>query len=62
MAASPVPTLQKKPVSYVSLGIGAFMQMFEVTTLGQPFEVVKTTMAGLCYLPLAIPLMWLTSL
>lgn len=36
----------KKPVSYVNLGIGACMQMFEVSTLGQPFEVLKTHMAG----------------
>jgi len=39
--------VERKPVSYVSLGVGAFMQMVEVTTLGQPFEVVKTTMAGI---------------
>lgn len=38
--------VKKKPVSHVSLGVGAFMQMFEVTTLGQPFEVLKTHMAG----------------
>jgi hypothetical protein len=28
------------------LGIGAFIQVFEVSTLGQPFEVVKTQMAA----------------
>lgn len=26
--------------------IGAALQVFEVSTLGQPFEVVKTHMAG----------------
>jgi len=36
----------KKPVSFVSVGVGAIMQMWEVSTLGQPFEVIKTTMAA----------------
>ncbi len=28
------------------MGLGAFIQVFEVSTLGQPFEVVKTQMAA----------------
>eukprot|EP00842_Homolaphlyctis_polyrhiza_P002089 jgi/Hompol1/2881/HPOL_003057-RA len=37
---------KKKPVSWANLGIGAAIQVFEVTTLGQAFEVVKTQMAA----------------
>lgn len=29
-----------------NLAIGAAIQIFEVSTLGQPFEVIKTHMAG----------------
>lgn len=36
----------KKPVSWRNLAIGAIIQVFEVSTLGQPFEVLKTHMAG----------------
>ena len=36
----------KKSVSWTNLGVGAAIQVFEVSTLGQPFEVVKTHMAG----------------
>lgn len=36
----------KKPVSWKNLGIGGVMQVFEVSTLGQPFEVIKTHMAA----------------
>jgi hypothetical protein len=36
----------KKPISYKNLLIGAVIQVFEVSTLGQPFEVVKTHMAA----------------
>lgn len=36
----------KKSISYKNLGIGAAIQIFEVSTLGQPFEVVKTHMAA----------------
>ena len=32
-----------------NLAIGAAIQVFEVSTLGQPFEVVKTHMAGISY-------------
>lgn len=42
--ASPVP--EKKPVKFSNLLLGAGLNMFEVTTLGQPLEVVKTTMAA----------------
>lgn len=36
----------KKPISWKNLGIGAALQVFEVSTLGQPFEVLKTHMAA----------------
>jgi hypothetical protein len=36
----------KKRVSWKNIGIGAAIQVFEVSTLGQPFEVLKTHMAG----------------
>lgn len=39
-------TPKKKPVSWQNLAIGATIQVFEVSTLGQPFEVLKTHMAG----------------
>lgn len=38
--------IQKKPVSFSNLLLGAGLNMFEVTTLGQPLEVVKTHMAA----------------
>ncbi|KAI9592694.1 mitochondrial carrier domain-containing protein [Syncephalis fuscata] len=37
---------QKKPVSWTNIALGAAIQTFEVSTLGQPFEVVKTHMAA----------------
>ena len=37
----------KKNISFKNLGIGAVIQVFEVSTLGQPFEVLKTHLAGL---------------
>ena len=37
---------KKKPVSWKNLAIGATIQVFEVSTLGQPFEVLKTHMAA----------------
>lgn len=43
--ASP-PALEKKPVKFSNLLLGAGLNMFEVTTLGQPLEVMKTTMAA----------------
>ncbi|KAI9774902.1 MAG: Mitochondrial DNA replication protein yhm2 [Geoglossum simile] len=46
-AAMPEPKkLEKKPVKFSNLLLGAGLNMFEVTTLGQPLEVVKTTMAA----------------
>ncbi|KAK4535691.1 hypothetical protein CDCA_CDCA05G1716 [Cyanidium caldarium] len=36
----------RKPVDFVNVGIGAGLQLFEVTTLGQPFEVIKTHLAA----------------
>ncbi|KAG7830391.1 hypothetical protein KL920_002029 [Ogataea angusta] len=38
--------VQKKPISFSNILLGAGLNMFEVTTLGQPLEVVKTTMAA----------------
>ncbi|SCU84947.1 LAMI_0C09538g1_1 [Lachancea mirantina] len=47
---SAVPTqpaeLKKKPVSFSNILLGAGLNMCEVTTLGQPLEVTKTTMAA----------------
>ncbi|KAJ5105111.1 hypothetical protein NUU61_002458 [Penicillium alfredii] len=40
------PTLEKKPVKFSNLLLGAGLNMFEVTSLGQPLEVIKTTMAA----------------
>jgi hypothetical protein len=37
---------KKKPVSFSNLILGGGIQLFEVSTLGQPFEVVKTHMAA----------------
>nr|POE53347.1 citrate/oxoglutarate carrier protein [Quercus suber] len=38
--------LEKPPVKFSNLLLGAGLNMFEVTTLGQPLEVMKTTMAA----------------
>jgi hypothetical protein len=38
--------IEKKPIKFSNLLLGAGLNMFEVTTLGQPLEVVKTTMAA----------------
>ncbi|KOS22102.1 Mitochondrial DNA replication protein YHM2 [Escovopsis weberi] len=38
--------LVKKPVKFSNLLLGAGLTMFEVTTMGQPLEVIKTTMAA----------------
>jgi hypothetical protein len=47
MAGVAAPSkLEKKPVKFSNLLLGAGLNMFEVTTLGQPLEVVKTTMAA----------------
>jgi hypothetical protein len=37
---------EKKPVKFSNLLLGAGLNLFEVTTLGQPLEVTKTTMAA----------------
>ncbi|CAO3600984.1 unnamed protein product [Absidia cylindrospora] len=39
-------TLQKKPIPYANLLLGASLNLFEVSTLGQPFEVIKTQLAA----------------
>ncbi|KAK8169544.1 mitochondrial carrier domain-containing protein [Phyllosticta citrichinensis] len=40
------PAIEKKPVKFSNLLLGSGLNMFEVSTLGQPLEVVKTTMAA----------------
>lgn len=45
LAPAPVQ-IEKKPVKFSNLLLGAGLNMFEVTTLGQPLEVIKTTMAA----------------
>lgn len=42
----PGAPVAKKKVNFANLGVGAAMNMFEVTTLGQPFEVIKTHLAA----------------
>ena len=42
----PMRKPEKKPVKFSNLLLGAGLNMFEVTTLGQPLEVMKTTMAA----------------
>ncbi|KAK9446388.1 mitochondrial carrier domain-containing protein [Limtongia smithiae] len=39
-------TIEKKPVKWSNILLGAGLNLFEVTTLGQPLEVTKTTMAA----------------
>ncbi|KAJ4417271.1 Mitochondrial DNA replication protein yhm2 [Neurospora sp. IMI 360204] len=44
---APAPKkLEKKPVKFSNLLLGAGLNLFEVTTLGQPLEVIKTTIAA----------------
>lgn len=43
---SPKQEIKKKPVSFSNILLGAGLNLAEVTTLGQPFEVIKTTMAA----------------
>lgn len=38
--------IEKKPINFANILLGAGLNMSEVTTLGQPLEVVKTTMAA----------------
>lgn len=35
-----------RQIEWTNLGVGAALQLFEVTTLGQPFEVMKTQLAA----------------
>lgn len=47
MTATTKPVvLEKKPISFSNILLGAGLNLSEVTTLGQPLEVVKTTMAA----------------
>lgn len=39
-------TIEKKPINFSNILLGAGLNMAEVTTLGQPLEVIKTTMAA----------------
>lgn len=39
-------TIEKKPINFSNILLGAGLNLAEVTTLGQPLEVVKTTMAA----------------
>lgn len=45
-AAASGPSVEKKPIKFSNLLLGAGLNMFEVTSLGQPLEVIKTTMAA----------------
>ncbi|KAK4860663.1 hypothetical protein LT330_004394 [Penicillium expansum] len=45
-SAASAPALEKKPVKFSNLLLGAGLNLFEVTSLGQPLEVIKTTMAA----------------
>ncbi|ORY64053.1 mitochondrial carrier domain-containing protein [Pseudomassariella vexata] len=38
--------IEKKPIRFSNLLLGSGLNLFEVTTLGQPLEVIKTTMAA----------------
>lgn len=53
--------IKKKPVSLLNIALGAGLNLAEVSTLGQPLEVVKTTMAAnrLLLMPQAIKVVWL---
>ncbi|KAK3946184.1 mitochondrial carrier domain-containing protein [Diplogelasinospora grovesii] len=44
--SEPPSHLEKKPIKFSNLLLGAGLNLFEVTTLGQPLEVIKTTMAA----------------
>ncbi|EMG45770.1 YHM2 Citrate/oxoglutarate carrier protein [Candida maltosa Xu316] len=38
--------IEKKPISFSNIALGAGLNLAECTTLGQPLEVIKTTMAA----------------
>lgn len=40
------PVIEKKKVNISNIGIGAILNLMEVCTLGQPLEVMKTTIAS----------------
>ncbi|BGP45063.1 hypothetical protein JCM10450v2_000880 [Rhodotorula kratochvilovae] len=44
--AAPAVPGQKKQIKWSNIALGGIMNLFEVTTLGQPLEVVKTQMAS----------------
>ncbi|GAV55218.1 hypothetical protein ZYGR_0AS05420 [Zygosaccharomyces rouxii] len=46
MSSLPPQELKKKPISFSNILLGAGLNLAEVSTLGQPLEVVKTTMAA----------------
>ncbi|GAA6058568.1 hypothetical protein JCM10212_007007 [Sporobolomyces blumeae] len=46
ISAEPTVPGQKKQIKWSNIALGGIMNMFEVTTLGQPLEVVKTQMAS----------------
>lgn len=46
MSSSPPQELKKKPISFSNILLGAGLNLAEVSTLGQPLEVTKTTMAA----------------
>ncbi|KAK9471813.1 mitochondrial carrier domain-containing protein [Dipodascopsis tothii] len=46
MGVSPSGEIKKKPVSWSNILLGASLNMFECSSLGQPLEVIKTTMAA----------------
>ena len=44
--ATKTTDIKKKPIELKNLMIGAALNLFETSTLGQPFEVTKTQMAA----------------
>ncbi|EER34166.1 mitochondrial DNA replication protein YHM2 [Candida tropicalis MYA-3404] len=52
--------IEKKPISFANIALGAGLNLAEATTLGQPLEVVKTTMAAnrSLSMPQAAKLVW----
>ncbi|KAI9202475.1 mitochondrial carrier domain-containing protein [Polychytrium aggregatum] len=45
-APASAPAVKRKALSFTNLALGAGLTIFEASTLGQPFEVVKTHMAA----------------
>ena len=46
VAAAEVAASTRRPMPFETLAMGAGIQIFEVATVGQPFEVVKTHLAA----------------